>query len=139
MKTRRIKSYSELRNLPTFEERFEYLALRGAVGRETFGHERWLNQSFYTSREWRQTRQRVIARDEARDLGAVGYEIHDSIVIHHIIPMTAEDIEDGNPLIFDLDNLITTTHQTHNAIHYGDRSLIRLPWQERRPGDTASW
>lgn len=136
---KRIKSYAELSSLRTFEQRFEYLALQGSVGRETFGHERWLNQAFYTSREWRQARQRVIARDEARDLGIPGYEIQTALVIHHIIPMTPDDIEDGNPLILDPDNLITTTHDTHNAIHYGDRSQILMPWRPREAGDTASW
>lgn len=137
--TRRIKSYQELIQLSSFEERFEYLRLQGQVGRETFGHERWMNQAFYTSRQWRNVREQVIARDEACDLGIPGYEIHSNLVIHHIIPMTPDDLEDGNPLILDPTNLITTTHQTHNAIHYGDRSGIRQPFVERTAGDTTPW
>lgn len=136
---RAIKSFQELEQLRTFEERFDYLQLRGSVGRETFGHERWLNQTFYTSKQWRDVRQFVMARDEARDLGIPGREIGYKPVIHHIIPMTPEDIEDGNPLILDPNNLITTTHETHNAIHYGDRSLLVPRFVERRPGDTKSW
>lgn len=137
--SRAIKSYEELIRIPTFEERFQYLQLRGSVGSETFGHERWMNQAFYTSTQWRNVRQFVIARDEARDLAFPGYEIGDKILIHHIIPMTPDDIEDGNPLILDPNNLITTSHNTHNAIHYGDRSLNPPSFVERRPGDTKSW
>ena len=123
----------------TFEERFEYLSLDGRVGKQTFGFERWLNQSFYTSREWRQIRHQIIARDEGCDLGVRGYEIHDKIIIHHIVPMTVDDFEDGNPMMLNPNNLITTSHNTHNAIHYGDASLlIQLP-KERTPGDTKLW
>lgn len=123
----------------TFEERFEYLSLDGRVGKQTFGFERWLNQSFYTSREWRQVRHQIIARDEGCDLGVRGYEIHDKIIIHHIVPMTVDDFEDGNPMMLNPNNLITTSHNTHNAIHYGDASLlIQLP-KERTPGDTKLW
>src|SRR5690606_36994248 len=109
----------ELRRLDSFEERFEYLSLRGTVGRSVFGFERWMNQSFYTSTEWRNLRHKIIARDEGRDLGIPGYEIFDKIIIHHIIPMTPEDFDEGNPLMLDPNNLISTTHDTHNAIHYG--------------------
>lgn len=135
----RSRSYSGLRQLNSFEERFEYLALRGAVGQETFGFERWMNQAFYTSTEWRNLRHHIIARDEGMDLGVRGYEIFDKLVIHHIIPMTPEDFETGNPLMLDPDNLITTTHSTHNAIHYGDANLLPQPIVERRPGDTKLW
>lgn len=133
------KSYLELITLGTYEERFEYLALNGVPGYETFGHSRWMNQSFYVSYQWRQMRQYVIARDLGLDLGFPGYEIHEKIVVHHIIPMTPEDIANNNPLILDPNNLITTTHDTHNAIHYGDKSLLVLPPVERRSGDTKLW
>ena len=133
------KSYSELLHVHGFVERFEYLALRGGVGHSTFGHDRWMNQAFYNSREWKQMRQFVIARDNGMDLGVDGYEIHAKITVHHIVPMTAEDIEYGNPMMLDPDNLITTTHNTHNAIHYGDSTLLRLPPVERTPGDTKLW
>ena len=133
------RSYHELMHISDFEERFEYLALRGGVGHSTFGHDRWMNQNFYQSREWKQMRQFVIARDNGMDLGVDGYEIHAKITVHHIVPMTAEDIEYGNPMMLDPDNLITTTHDTHNAIHYGDSTLLRLPPVERTPGDTKLW
>ena len=94
------KSYSELLHVHGFVERFEYLALRGGVGHSTFGHDRWMNQAFYNSREWKQMRQFVIARDNGMDLGVDGYEIHAKITVHHIVPMTAEDIEYGNPMMF---------------------------------------
>jgi len=136
MRTRR---YSELRRLETFEERFEYLSLKANVGESTFGYDRWINQQFYRSSEWRQLRDQIIVRDEGMDLGVDGYEIHDRIIIHHMNPMTAEQIELGIEDILNPEYLITTTHRTHNAIHYGDRSLLlRLP-PERRPGDTKLW
>lgn len=135
----KVRSYSELRQLDTFEGRFEYLMLRGEVGRSTFGFDRYLNQAFYTSRQWRQVRHDVIARDNGCDLGVDGYEIHDRIYIHHLNPMTVEDIESGDPGILDLDNLISTTHLTHNAIHYGDANLLPKPVVERERGDTRLW
>lgn len=133
------KSYSELRRFKTYDERFEYLSLKGQVGRATFGFERYLNQQFYRSAEWRHIRNVVIARDEGLDLGFPGYEIFDRVIIHHINPMTAEEIENGDPCILDPDNLISTTHRTHNAIHFGDASLLPKPLVERRPGDTKLW
>jgi hypothetical protein len=133
------KSYRELMHISDFVERFEYLALRGGVGHSTFGHSRWMNQAFYASREWKQVRQHVISRDNACDLGIPGFDIHGQITIHHIVPMTPEDIEMGHPMMLDPDNLITTTHDTHNAIHYGDAKLLRLPAPERTPGDTKLW
>lgn len=138
-RTRTTRSYRELLQFNTFEERFEYLSLKARVGQETFGFERWMNQQFYRSREWRDLRHEVIARDEGRDLGMIGFDIPMRPIIHHIIPMTVEDLEDGNDLVLDPDNLITTTHNTHNAIHFGDKSLLRLPPVERRPGDTKLW
>lgn len=135
----RIRSYSELRRLNTFEERYDYLQLRGEVGKSTFGFDRYMNQRFYTSREWKQIRNQVIARDEGMDLGVDGYEIYDRIVIHHMNPMTVNDIAHGEDSILDPRYLITTTHRTHNAIHYGDRSLLPQPLVERHRGDTRLW
>lgn len=135
----RIRSYSELRRLDTFEERYDYLQLRGEVGKSTFGFDRYMNQRFYTSREWKQIRNQVIARDEGMDLGVDGYEIYDRIVIHHMNPMTVNDIAYNDDSILDPRYLITTTHRTHNAIHYGDRSLLPQPLVERHRGDTRLW
>lgn len=137
--TRPTKSYSEMLRLPTFEERFEYLSLSGTVGAATFGHERFLNQEFYRSWEWKRVREEVIVRDEGRDLAMFDHDIHDRAIIHHINPLTVEMVEERSPLLLDLENLITTTHRTHNAIHYGDASLLPKPFVERRPGDTRSW
>lgn len=134
-----IRTYSELRRLHTFKERYDYLQLKGSVGKSTFGFDRYINQKFYTSRQWRQVRNQVIARDEGLDLGITGYEIFDKIIIHHMNPMTAEDISHGDSDILDPEYLITTTHKTHNAIHYGDSSLLARPLAERRPGDTKLW
>lgn len=134
-----IRTYSELRRIRTFEERFEYLKLKGSVGRSTFGFDRYVNQQFYTSRQWRQVRQKVIARDEGMDLGVDGYEIYDKIIIHHMNPMSVENIEHGDSDILDPEFLITTTHRTHNAIHYGDSSLLPKVIVDRRPGDTRLW
>lgn len=135
----KIRTYSELRRLDTFEDRYDYLQLRGEVGRSTFGFDRYLNQRFYTSREWKQVRNQVIARDEGLDLGIDGYEIYDRIIIHHMNPMTVDDIQHGDDDILDPEFLITTTHDTHNAIHYGDRNLLRQPLVERHRGDTKLW
>lgn len=133
------KSYLELRTLETFEERFEYLSLQGVVGHSTFGFDRWMNQRFYTSREWRDLRHHVIARDNGADLGIEGHEIYSRPIIHHLNPMSPDDIIHGSDDILDPNNLITTTHDTHNAIHYGDASLLRRPFVERRRGDTKLW
>lgn len=135
----RYRTYSDLIKLPTFEERFNYLKLRGVVGLETFGHDRYMNQRFYTSRQWRDIRDHVIARDEGKDLALPGYEIHDKIIIHHMNPMTPEEIEHGDADILDPEFLITTTHRTHNAIHYGDERHLPKPFTERHPGDTKLW
>lgn len=135
----RTRSYSELRRLETFEERYEYLQLKGSVGTSTFGFERHLNQNFYRSTQWRQVRNVVIARDLGMDLGVDGFEIYDKIIIHHMNPMTPTDVEYGNEDILNPNYLITTTHKTHNAIHYGDASLLAQPLVERRPGDTKLW
>jgi hypothetical protein len=134
-----IRSYSDLRALNTFEDRYEYLRVGGQVGRTIFGFERYLNQNFYRSREWRSTRSVVLARDAGCDLGIPGFEIHDKPIIHHMNPMSIEDIESGNPDILNPEYLITTSHHTHNIIHYGDASQLRQPLVERRPGDTLLW
>lgn len=133
------RTYSELVRLETFEERYAYLRLSGVVGRPTFGFERWMNQQFYTSREWRDARRDVIARDRGCDLGLEGFEIHDKIYIHHMNPMDAADISSHDEDILNPEFLITTTHRTHNAIHYGDEKQLLLPTAPRRPGDTRLW
>lgn len=134
-----IRRYSELRHIPTFEERFEYLKLNGSVGRETFGFDRYINQRFYTSKEWRDIRHHVIARDLGLDLGSEGYEINSRILIHHMNPIVVDDILHKNDDILDPEFLITTCHNTHNAIHYGDSSLLPKPLVERSRGDTKLW
>ena len=135
----RIRTYSELSQIPTFEERYEYLALRGVVGEPTFGYDRWINQAFYRSAEWRHIRNYVIYRDLGCDLGVEGYEIHDKVIIHHMNPMQQTDLLHGNDDIVNLEYLISTTHKTHNAIHYGDASLLPKQYTPRRPGDTKLW
>jgi hypothetical protein len=135
----RNRSYRELRRLDTFDERFEYLSLKANVGDSTFGFDRYINQQFYTSKEWRDVRQTVIARDLGCDLGVDGYEIFEKVIIHHMNPMTVDDISHSDSSILDPDNLITTTHNTHNAIHYGDKTLLRQPLVERQVGDTRLW
>ena len=134
-----VRTYSELRRLLTFEERYDYLKLRASVGEVTFGFERYLNQDFYRSRQWRDVREFVIARDEGMDLGIDGYEIYDRVIIHHMNPMRTEDLINGNEDVLDPEFLITTTHRTHNAIHYGDKSLLPTALVDRRPGDTRLW
>lgn len=137
--TTRNKSYSELRRLDTIEERFNYLSLRGVVGDKTFGFDRYLNQQFYASVEWRRIRDYVIVRDNGCDLGVEGFDIHDRIYVHHMNPMTIGDFTEYNPDILDPEFLIAVTLRTHNAIHYGDKSLLPKPIVERRPGDTKLW
>ena len=134
-----IRTYSELSRLETFEDRYRYLALKAMVGDPTFGFDRYINQQFYTSPQWRQVRHHVIVRDNGLDLGVDGYEIHTKLVIHHMNPMTVDEISHGDDVILDPEFLITTTHRTHNAIHYGDERLLPRPLVERRPGDTALW
>lgn len=134
-----VRSYYELTKFRSFEDRFEYLSLKGEVGQATFGYDRYINQEFYRSREWKNVRDEVIARDYGCDLGLRGYEIHDRILIHHMNPMTAQDIIHDNDDILDPEFLISVSHRTHNAIHFGDRKLLRAPFKERRPGDTLLW
>ena len=134
-----IKSYSTVILLPTLEERFEYLRLNGKVGAETFGYDRYLNQVLYHDPEWRRTRNDVIIRDNGCDLGVEGHEIKGRILVHHINPITIEDIQLRRYCIFDLNNLICTSHDTHNAIHYGDANLLPKNPIERKPNDTCPW
>ena len=132
----RTRSYSELIQLDTFDERFRYLALRGRVGDETFGHERRLNQEFYHSVQWRRVRREVLLRDNNCDLGIDGYDIPSGLHIHHMNPVTIDDLLEGNPEVLDPEFLISTTQQTHNAIHYGDERQLPRSFTERKPGDT---
>lgn len=133
------RSYHELRQYETFLDRYHYLKLTGQVGVETFGIDRYLNQVLYRSRKWRRARDEVIIRDNGCDLGMDGYDLYDQIVVHHMNPITLEDIENEEEWIFDPEYLICCSKRTHNAIHYGDESLLpRLP-VERRPFDTCPW
>jgi len=135
-----LRTYSELRRLKTFEERYRYLRLPGRVGSDTFGYDRYLNQLLYTSGRWRSTRDIVIIRDNACDLGIDDYEIRGQIiVIHHMNPITIEDIELNRPEVFDPEFLITTTFNTHGVIHYGNESLLPRPPIVRRRNDTCPW
>lgn len=134
-----IRTYTELMQLEAFEDRYKYLQLKGVVGESTFGFDRYLNQRFYRSREWRSLRHRIIVRDNGCDLGIRDREIHQGLYIHHMQPMTIEDIEQGNPDILNAEYLITVSHDTHNAIHYGDEKLLPRKFVERTPGDTRLW
>lgn len=134
-----IKTYSELTKLHTFEERFRYLQLHGSVGRDTFGFDRIFNQMFYTSSEWKRVRYIVITRDNGCDLGIEGREIYGKVVIHHLNPISLEDIENATEYLLNPEYLITTTHNTHNAIHYGDESKLVTNPIERRRNDTCPW
>jgi hypothetical protein len=134
-----LKTYSELSKLKTFEDRFQYLRLDGIVGEETFGFDRYLNQILYQSKEWKRCRRDIIIRDEGCDLGCEGFEIHGRILIHHINPITVDDIVNRNPKVFDPENLILTSHNTHQAIHYGDENLLIKAPIERSKNDTCLW
>ena len=133
------RTYSELIKLATFEERYRYLQLGGSVGLDTFGFDRYLNQSFYKSKEWKSIRDYVIVRDNGCDLGVDGYEIHARIYIHHMNPILPKDIIDQTEYLLDPEYLICTTHNTHNAIHYGDESLLVTGPIVRTPNDTCPW
>lgn len=134
-----MRTYSELILLPTFEERFQYLKLGGTVGQITFGYERYLNQLLYSSDEWKRCRRKVIIRDLGCDLACEGYKLQDKILIHHMNPITVDDILQRNPRVFDLENLICTSHNTHNAIHYGDESLLLRAPIIRTKNDMCPW
>lgn len=137
-----IRTYSELVCLDSFRDRYEYLRLDGNVGYETFGSARFLNQEFYHSREWRRLRNQIILRDNACDLAMPGYDIPDNVqlIIHHINPLTEDDICAWNAdKLFNPENLVCVSHDTHNAIHYGDDSFLLTRFVERAPGDTRLW
>ena len=134
-----IKRYSELILLPTFEERYKYLQLNGIIGDETFGFDRYINQMFYRSQEWKQVRDYVIVRDNGCDLGIEGHEIRGKILIHHMNPIGIKDIQQVNKFLLDPEYLITTMLSTHNAIHYGDESLLVKDPIERSKNDTCPW
>ncbi|MCF0238886.1 MAG: hypothetical protein HUJ62_00285 [Streptococcus gallolyticus] len=134
------KSYRELARLKTFEERYEYLNLHGIVADETFGGSRYLNQQLYRSSKWSKIRRDVIIRDEGCDLGILDRPIYDKIIIHHLNPLTIEDLKEQNfEKIFDMDNLVVTSVDTHNAIHYGNDYLLRSSFISREPNDTCPW
>ena len=134
-----IKCYSELILLPTFQARYQDLRLNGEVGKETFGFDRYMNQFFYRSPEWRRVRDFVITRDEGCDLGVPGREIFGRVIIHHMNPIRPEDIRNRSELLLNPEYLITTIHDTHLAIHYGDEHLLLQEPVERRPNDTCPW
>lgn len=134
-----IKTYSELITLPTFEERYRYLRLEGTVGIDTFGFDRIFNQRFYTSAEWRRVRDEVIIRDNGCDLGMPGHEIVGKIIIHHINPISLDDLDRHADILLNPEYLITTMHVTHNAIHYGDERLLITAPIERSKNDTCPW
>lgn len=134
-----LRTYSELISFPTFKERFKYLQLSGSVGVDTFGYDRYLNQLFYRSREWRQLRDELIVRDNGCDLAMDGYDIYGRIIIHHINPITKDDILNRTEYLMNPEFLICTTHNTHNAIHYGDESLLITEPIERTKNDTCPW
>lgn len=134
-----MKTYSELLKFVTFEDRFNYLMLNGGVAEKTFGFDRWLNQNFYRSAEWRSIRDFVIIRDGGCDLAMDGYEIYDKIIVHHMNPIEQSDILHSSDILINPEYLVCVSHNTHNAIHYGDASLLMTAPIERRPGDTCPW
>ena len=134
-----IRTYSELITIPTFEERFEYLQLKGSVGKDTFGYDRYLNQVLYRSPEWKRLRNQIIIRDDGCDLACDGYDIHSKVLIHHLNPITVEDVLARSRKVFDPDNLVCVSHNTHNAIHYGDVDLLITGPIIRTKNDTCPW
>ena len=137
-----ILTYSELIRLPTFKERLSYLLLHGRVGAETFGFDRWLNQHFYRSEEWKQLRRKIIIRDNGCDLGVDGYDIQGAILVHHMNPIVSDDIVNCTPYLMNPDFLISTSFDTHQAIHYENAELLKVAPiypTERKPNDTCPW
>ena len=134
-----IKTYSELITIPTYEERFEYLRCNSAVGKETFGFNRYLNQVLYNSMDWKRLRRQIIIRDNGCDLAFEGYAIYGKIIIHHINPISLDDIMKECSIVFDPENLVCVSFNTHNAIHYGDANLLSTGPIERTPNDTCPW
>ena len=134
-----IRTYSELITFPTFEERYRYLRLEGKVGEDTFGFDRWLNQSFYKDPEWRAIRDKIIIRDNGCDLGIPGREIYSRIIVHHMNPITKDDILSRSAFLLNPEYLICTVKNTHDAIHYGDEGLLIKAPIERTKNDTCPW
>jgi hypothetical protein len=135
-----LRTYEELIAIPRYKDRYEYLRLTGSVGLDTFGADRLLNQILYHSSEWQRFRHHVIVRDNGCDLAHPDFQIKGRIIIHHLNPLTVEQVKNRDPLIFDLNNVVCVSHQTHNAIHYGDETQIREEQIiERKPGDTKLW
>lgn len=134
-----IRTYSELITIPTFEERFEYLQLKGSVGKDTFGYDRYLNQILYRSPEWKRLRNQIIIRDDGCDLACDGYDVYGKVLIHHLNPITVEDVLARSRKVFDPDNLVCVSHNTHNAIHYGDVDLLVTGPITRTKNDTCPW
>lgn len=134
-----IRRYSELMSLSTFDERFQYLKLNGSIGKDTFGFDRYINQNFYRSQEWKRVRDMVIVRDCGCDLGVEGYEIYGKILIHHMNPIMLNDIVDVSEYLLNPEYLISTTLDTHNAIHYGNQKMLAKEPIERKKNDTCPW
>ena len=134
-----IRTYSELITIPTFEERFEYLQLKGSVGKDTFGYDRYLNQVLYRSPEWKRLRNKIVIRDNGCDLACDGYDIYGKVLIHHLNPITVEDVLARSRKVFDPNNLVCVSHNTHNAIHYGDVDLLATGPIIRTKNDTCPW
>jgi hypothetical protein len=134
-----LRSYTELQKIKSFDKRFDYLRLIGVVGSSTFGFDRYLNQTLYNSKLWKRIRDQVIIRDDGRDLGVADYPIQGKIIVHHMNPISIEALERGDDSILDPEFLICTSHMTHQAIHYGDKSLLPELPITRRPGDTSPW
>lgn len=139
MKRTTIRTYSELVTFTSFEDRFAYLKLEGIVGKETFGFDRYINQMLYRSKKWKRIRDEIIIRDNGCDLGVEGYNIYGRVIIHHMNPITKEDIEKETDYLYNPEFLISTTTSTHNAIHYGNEKLISKQPIERRKNDTCPW
>ena len=139
MRNTMIRTYRECMQLPTFQERYRYLQIGGQVGKETFGFDRYLNQMLYRTPEWKRFRRDMIVRDNGCDLGCEGYEIYGNVLVHHVNPITVEDVMNRNPCIFDPNNVICTSLNTHNAIHYGDETLLITEPVIRKPNDTCPW
>lgn len=135
----RILTYREMSRLSSFNERYEYLRLNGKVGVDTFGFDRYMNQAFYKSREWRQVRDKVIIRDQGCDLGLEGYEIFGRIIIHHMNPIAPADIKDSTDFLLNPDFLVCVSNETHQAIHYGSAESLQKGPVQRRPNDTCPW
>lgn len=139
MKKMSIRTYSELIQYPTFEDRFKYLQLKGRIGEDTFGFDRYINQRFYRSKEWQRIRDQVILRDKGCDLGIYDRELYERIIIHHMNPISVEDIRDATDYLLNPEYLVCTSHLTHNAIHYADESILVAGPIERRKNDTCPW